>query len=246
MRRFGTVSALALALALAAAGCTSATTTKRTVTVVNTITNAATASAAAKAPQSVVVVGSSAAGGSALPSAPAVPTATTTSSPTPTTSAAAAIIKVDPLTVDCSALISAADVKKSIGATIGGSNNRVRLGAADRGVTGAIRCLYGSTDAGKTAPVRIRLTQYSSAAAAQAQVGVDNRTAKDAGATVSSPTVNGYPANVQLNAGGVVELAYDSWTLSLAVSDKIATTEKLTTGLPELAGQILTRIVKSS
>ena len=112
-------------------------------------------------------------------------------------------------------------------------------------MTGAIRCLYGSTDKGKTAPVRVRLTQYSSAAAAKKQIGVDVAAAQDAGAKVTNPTVNGYPSSLQIIAGGVVELQYDTWTMSFAVSDKLASNAKLTTGLPDLAGQVLTRLVKN-
>lgn len=243
MRRLAIVSTLVLALAVA--GCTSGSTTKRTVTVVNTITSGSAASGP-KSSGVVVVNPSTSASTSALPTTSAKPTPTTKKTvPTTTKQSAAPIVKIDPLKADCPTLLAAGDVNAAIGATIASNNNRIRLGAGDRGVTGAIRCLYGSKDAGKSAPVRIRLTQYSSAAAAKKQVGVDVQAAQDAGASVTTPTVNGYPASLQLVAGGVVEFQYDTWTMSLAVSDKLASNAKLTTGLPELAGQVLTRLLKN-
>lgn len=247
MRRLALVSALALALTVA--GCTSGSTTKRTVTVVNTVTSAPTTASAPKPSSGVVVVNPSGPATTAAPvsktAASAPPKTPKTTAPPTTKPTVAPIVKVDPLKADCASLLAASDVKSAIGATIGANNNRVRLGAADRGATGAIRCLYGSKDAGKTAPVRLRFTQYSSAAAAKKQVGVDVQTAQDAGAAVTTPVVNGNPASLQLMAGGVVELQYDTWTMSLAVSDKLATNAKLTTGLPQLAGEILTRLLKN-
>ena len=94
--------------------------------------------------------------------------------------------------------------------------------------------------------MRIRLTQYSTAAAAKTQVAVDVQAAQDAGATISKVTVNGYPAVLQLKTGGVIEMPYDTWTLSLAVSDGLASNAKLTTGLPELASEVLTRTIKGN
>jgi hypothetical protein len=244
MRRLVIVSSLALALTVA--GCTSASTTKRTVTVVNTVTNTSTAVSGPKSSVGVIVVNPSGTPTTAASTPMAVAsTPVKTTAPPTTKQSVAPVVKVDPLKADCASMLAASDVKAAIGATIGANNNRVRLGAADRGATGAIRCLYGSKDAGKTAPVRIRLTQYSSAAAAKKQLGVDVQTAQDAGAAVTTPTVDGNPASLQLMAGGLVELQYDTWTMSLAVSDKLATNAKLTTGLPQLAGEILTRLLKN-
>lgn len=241
-RHFGIIATLALALTVA--GCSSGSTTKRTVTVVNTVTGGSTPSAVV-APSSVIVVNPS---GSASPASSAPvssPPATTKATKTTAASSAAPIVKIDPLKADCADLLAADDVKTALGATIGSTNNRVRLGTADHGVTGAIRCLYGSKDKGKTAPVRIRLTQYSTAAAAKTQINVDVAAAQDAGATVTTPMVEGYPSSLQLIAGGVIELQYGTWTMSLAVSDKLASNAKLTSGLPDLAGQVLTRLVKN-
>jgi hypothetical protein len=232
-----------LVLALAVAGCNSGSTTKRTITVVNTITGRSIAVSAPKTPASVVVVSPS---GPTKPTSSSKPTPTKKSTvPTTTKQTAAPIVKIDPLKADCPTLLAASDVKTAIGAAIGGNNNRIRLGPADRGVTGAVRCLYGSKDGGKSAPVRIRLTQYTSAAAAKKQVGVDVQAAQDGGATITTPTVNGYPATLQLIAGGVIEMQYGTLTMSFAVSDKLASKAKLTTGLPELASQVLTRLIKN-
>lgn len=228
-----------LAIVLIVAGCSSGSTTQRTVTVVDTVTGAAPASGATKPTGSVVVVN---------PSATA-PTTAPKTTPKPTTTAtratAAPVVKVDPIKADCAAILDANDIKKAIGVTVANTSNRIRLGASVRGVTGAIRCLYGSKDAGKSAPVRIRLTQYSSAAAAKTQVAVDVQAAQDGGAKISKVAVNGSPATLQLQAGGVIEMSYDTWILSIAVSDKLTTAASLTKGLPTLAGQVLVRVLKS-
>jgi hypothetical protein len=153
---------------------------------------------------------------------------------------------VDPLKADCSSTLDTSDIKNAINATVGAKTNRIRLGAVDKGATGAIRCLYGSTDNGKSAPVRIRLAQYNNAAAANKQVEVDVQTAQDAGATITKTTVAGYPATLRIIAGGVIEMQYDTWTLSLAVSDKLTSAGALTKGLPVLANQPQVRIIKNA
>ncbi len=224
-----------LVTALTVAGCTSSSATKRTVTVVNTVSAGAASPSTAR---SVIVAG---------PSTSRPPTTkVSTPKPTPTRPSVAPIVKVNPMNADCAVVLDAADIKKAIGATVGTTHNRIRLGPAAHGVVGAIRCLFGSKDNGRSAPVRIRLTQYNSAAAAKAQVEVDVRAAQDGNAVVTQTTVNGYPASLQLQAGGVVEMTYDTWSLSLAVSDKLASNATLTTGLPKLAGQALTRIIKNN
>lgn len=248
-----------LSAALLASACTSTSGTRPTVTVVNTVTPGASSAAAAAgslAPSSagITVVGSTAPSGKQPSLAPSpIPSPTASGSPRPSPSAnpstgvtkPAAVAKVDPLGASCPSLLSSTDIKKAINATVGTSNNRVRLGAGAHGVKGAIRCLYGSPDAGKTAPVRIRLTQYNSVASAQKQIGVDTQVAQDAGSTVSTVTVNGYPASLQVGKGGVVELRYDTWTMAIAVSDKVSSGAALTDGLPRLATQALSRLIKN-
>jgi len=106
--------------------------------------------------------------------------------------------------------------------------------------------LYGSKDGGKTAPVRIRLTQYGSAVAAQTQVAVDVQAALDAGAITKKITVNGYPATLMVQNGAVVEMVYGTWTLSVAADKGVATTAALEKGLPVLATQALARVIKNA
>ena len=238
MRRSAIASLLFVAVT--AVGCTSGATTQRTVTVVNTITGSSAATSGAKATGSVVVVSPTTA------SSPKSTPKPTTAKPTPTSAAPAPIVKLDPLKADCASTLDASDIKKAINATVGTTTNRIRLGGGAKGITGAIRCLYGSTDNGKSAPVRIRLTQYSTAVAAKAQVEVDVQAAQDAGATITKTTVAGYPATLQIIAGGVIEMQYDTWTLSLAVSDKQTSADALTKGLPVLANQALVRIIKNA
>ena len=237
MRRIAIGSLFLVAITLTA--CSSGTATQRTVTVVNTITSN---SAPGSRSGSVIVVSPS------IPKPTAKSTPKPTPKPTPTTTSASAapIVKVDPLKADCASTLDASDIKNAINVTVGSTTNRIRLSATDKGATGAIRCLYGSKDAGKTAPVRIRLTQYSTAVAAKKQFEVDVQAAQDAGAKITKTTVNGYPATLQLIAGGVIEMQYDTWTLSVAVSDQLTSAASLAKGLPILAGQALIRIIKNA
>lgn len=239
MRR--TAIASLLLVAVTAVGCTSGTATQRTVTVVNTITSSTASASGPKSSGSVIVVSPST---TSTPKSTPKPTPTPT--PTPTSAKPAPIVKIDPLKADCSSTLDASDIKKAISATVGDKTNRIRLGASDKGATGATRCLYGSTDGGKSAPVRIRLTQYNAAAAAKKQVDVDVQASQDAGAKITKTTVAGYPATLQVIAGGVIEMQYDTWTLSLAVSDKLTSADALTKGLPVLANQALLRILKNA
>lgn len=240
MRRSAIASLLLVTVT--AVGCSSGSTTQRTVTVVNTVTSSSAAASGQQTAGSVIVVSPSV---SSTPKPTPKPTPTT-AKPTPTSVKPAPIVKVDPLKADCASTLEASDIKKAIAATVGTKTNRIRLGAGDKGATGAIRCLYGSTDGGKSAPVRIRLTQYNAAAAAKKQVEVDVQASQDAGAKITKTTVAGYPATLQIIAGGLIEMQYDTWTLSLAVSDKLAPADTLTKGLPILANQALLRIIKNA
>ncbi len=224
-------------VALTVAGCNSGSTTKRTVTVVNTVTSSA---AAASRPLNTVVVVSP-----PTTPKPATSSSSPTPTPPPTTPTVAPIVKIDPLKADCAVILDASDVKSALGVAIGSNTNSVRLGPGSHGLTGAIRCLYGSKDGGKTAPVRIRLSQYNTAAAARRQMSVDVQSAQDAGATITQITVNGYPATLMLQAGGLIELSYGTWTLALAVGNGVASAAALTKGMPVLAGQALARVIKN-
>jgi hypothetical protein len=244
MRRAVPLALLAIAIALA--GCNSSATTKKTTTVVHTVTGTAVASGTQKSGTVVVVP----------PSTPTSKSTTTVASttkrttvpPKKTTAAqtAAPIIKLDPLKADCLTLLDAADVKKAIGAAVAeGSTKKKDVANPSRGITGKIRCYYPKPDAKGTAPVVIALTQYSSAAAATKQLKVTVEAEEEKGAKVSAPKINGYPGHVLLRQGGLVNLQYGTWTLAIAVADKLASDATLTKGLPTLAGQVLTRIIKN-
>ncbi len=266
MRRLIAVPALAAVLLVAA--CSSNSGTKRTVTVVNTVTGGSSSSAgpAKTTTGSSIVVGSSAsaptgsgsAGGSSGKSTTSTAatktgtsasgsvsgttqtTASTTVTTSSTKSSTPAFKKVDPTAANCADLMDSGDVQNDLGFTIGNTNSRIRLGAGDNGATKAIRCLYGSKDGGKTAPVRIRLTEYDSAAHAEKQLKIDLESGG-----VKAITVGGFPASLQIANGGLIEMRYDTWTMTLAVSDNLASSDKLTSGLPKLATQVLARVLKS-
>lgn len=237
----------ALVGGLLVAGCSSGSQAKKTVTVVNTVTGGSVAASAPNTPSSVVVVSSS----RSVPVKTTAATAATSSSkpkptPKPTTSSAAAIVKVDPLKSDCSTLLDSADVKKAIGATVpDGSVRKKDVANPARGITGKIRCYYPKADAKGTAPIVVALTQYANAAAAAKQIATTVTTETEAGAVVSAPKINGYPGHVLLRAGGLVNLQYGTWTLAIAVGNKLAGNAALNSGLPKLAGQVLARVIKN-
>lgn len=209
---------------------------RRTVTAVVTVSSGAEASgseAAASAPES---------GDSAAPESSA---ASPSPSPTSSSVSAAPIVSVDPLKADCAAVISAADVKKTL--TVDIPNDRIKVNVAevntDIGQTGRIRCFYGLAADKKSGAVTMALTQYTDAAAAQAQVEVTVQNESDQGAEITEVTVSGYPATVAVRDGGLIIMAYDSWTLAIATA---ATTDSATlvAGLPQLAEAALARILK--
>ncbi len=224
-----------LALALVVSACTSSTAAKKTVTVVNTITSGPTSGTS-----SVVVVS---------PSASAKPTKAppkTTASPTPTSEKPAPFVKIDPLLAECPTILSASDVKRALGAAVpAGSARKKDVPNPARGVVGKIRCYYPSANATGTAPVVVAFTQYASAAAAKKQVAITVDNEVNASAQASKPTVKGYPAELLLRSGGLIVVQYDSWTLGIATADKLAPNAKLITGLPVLATQVLTRVLKN-
>jgi len=147
--------------------------------------------------------------------------------------------------VDCGAVTSAADVKKILNADIPNDRLKVNVAAvnADIGQTGRVRCFYGLAADKKSGAVTIALTQYTDAAAAQKQVDVTVQNESDNGAQITPATVGGYPATIALRDGGLIVMAYDTWTLAIATtasSDPAA----LTAGLPQLADAALARILK--
>lgn len=233
------VLAAAVSGVLLVSACASDTGTRRTVTAVVTVSSGApsgseSASAGPEASGSGQASGSESAG--AAPSA----------SPSPTVTAAPIVTGIDPLKVDCGAIISAADVKKALNIDI--PNDRLKVAVAevntDAGQTGSVRCLYGLSDDKKSGQITLRLTSYTDAAAAQKQVGVTVQNETDNSAQVSPTTVNGYPATVALRDGGLIVMDYDNWTLAIAAPASVDAAT-LTAGLPQLAEAALTRIIKA-
>ncbi len=233
------VLAAAVSGVLLVSACGSDTGTRRTVTAVVTVSSGAEApSGSAEASAGPEASGSGEASGSAAAS----PSAT----PSPTVTAAPVVTGIDPLKVDCGAIISAADVKKALNIDI--PNDRLKVAVAevntDAGQTGSVRCLYGLSADKKTGQITLRLTSYTDAAAAQKQVGVTVQNETDNGAQVSPTTVSGYPATVALRDGGLLVMDYDNWTLAIAAPASVDAAT-LTAGLPQLAEAGLSRIIKA-
>lgn len=234
------VLAAAMAGLLLVSACGTDSGTRRTVTAVVTVSSGADASgseAASSAPASGEASASPAESAEASPSP----------SPSPTSSSvsAAPIVSVDPLKADCAAVLSAADVKKALNVDI--ANDRIKVNVAevngDVGQTGRVRCFYGLAADKKSGAVTLALTQYTDAAAAQAQVDVTIQNESDQGAQITPVQVSGYPAQVAVRDGGLIVMAYDNWTLAIATA---ATTDPATlvAGLPQLAEAALARILK--
>jgi hypothetical protein len=90
--------------------------------------------------------------------------------------------------------------------------------------------------------VSVALADYKSADAAKAQL---KHTQESLGGTASSTYVQGYPATVIIQAGGLLVMTYDTWTLSIAVADKLVPNTDLPKDLTQLATMVLLRVLKS-
>lgn len=212
MRRHLVVATVIAGL-LVVTACSSDSGTRRTVTAVVTVSSGAETSgstAASPDPSGPPASGSADA---------------TTASPSPSESAtpssvAAPIVSVDPLKVDCAAILSASDIKKIYGIDI--PNDRLKITVAEVntevGQTGRIRCLYGLNPEKTIGTFTVVLTQYTDAAAAQNQVDVTVQNETDNGAEVVPVTVSGYPATVAIRDGGLLIMAYDTWTMAIGAS----------------------------
>jgi len=236
MRRHLVLLAATVVGLLVVSGCSSDSGTRRTVTAVVTVSSGADASGSAGV--------SASASGSESAASPS-PSASAPASASPT---AAPIVKVDPLKVDCAAILNAADVKKSINADI--PNDRLKITVAevnaDVGQTGRVRCLFGLSGDKKTGAIVLALTQYSDAAAAQKQVDVTVQNETDNNAQIIPTTVNGYPATIAIRDGGLIIMAYDTWTMAIAVDATNGPDPAvLAKGLPVLADAALTRVLKA-
>lgn len=230
------VSAVSAGL-LVLSACSSGTSgSGRTVTAVVTVSSGADGSGSADP----------AASGSADPSADAssaaVSSAPASSAATPT----GPVVTVDPLKADCGSLLNAADIKRILNVDV--PNDRLKVNVAEVnaeiGQVGRVRCLYGLAEDKKSGQVTLALTTYKDVASAQQQVQVTVENESNQGATVSPVTVGGYPASVAVRDGGLLVMAYDTWTLAIAVP---ATVDQatLTTTLPQLGDAVLARLLKS-
>ncbi|MBM9466797.1 hypothetical protein [Nakamurella leprariae] len=237
----GSIAATTAVVALLLSACGSGTGERRTVTVNETVTAASTADTAAAGATDGTAPDSTGA-----PATDSSAPATTPATPSTTSSSAAPTVQVDPLTNDCAALMNAADVKRTLNADIADTRARIQdVANPDRGVTGRIKCLYGTAD-NKSGDVTILLTQYTDAAAATAQVAATVTAERDLGAKVAEAQVQGFGAEILLRDGGLIVLPYDSWTLSIVVAGGKADDATLEAGLPQLADTVLTRVLKNT
>ncbi|HEY7816417.1 MAG TPA: hypothetical protein VIC62_24435 [Nakamurella sp.] len=150
--------------------------------------------------------------------------------------------KIDVLKADCTQLLDAQDVQKVLGVTISTAVTKI-VGVANKdiGRTGLIRCRYGASSASVAAPVSVALSNYTSAALALAQI---KKTAATIGGTQSQTSVSGYPATVIVQAGGLLLMNYGTWTLSLAIADKLVPNTELPAALTQLANMVFLRVLK--
>lgn len=237
MRRH-VVLAAAVSGVLLVSACGSDTGTRRTVTAVVTVSSGAEAPAGSESAPAGSETSGSEASAATSPAASA--------SPSPTVTAAPVVTGIDPLKVDCGAIISAADVKKALNIDI--PNDRLKVAVAevntDAGQTGSVRCLYGLSADKKSGQITLRLTSYTDPTAAQKQVDVTVQNETDNGAEIVPTTVSGYPATIALRDGGLLIMPYDNWTLAIAAPASVDAAT-LTAGLPQLAEAALSRIIKA-
>lgn len=246
MRRLVLLPVL-VAATVGLSACSSSTGAGRTVTVKRTVTSQQ--QSAPSQPSNMVTVPASGGTTTSGPSGsqgsggPSTAPSTGASSPSGSTGPT---VKVDPLKADCSILLSQSDVKKALDIDIASGSYRIKDVADEkRGVTGKVRCRYGSTDNGKTGKVGVLLTQFKDTTSADTQISLSRQTEQDNGSTVTEVTVAGHPAVLMINKGGEIVLRYDTWTLSVSTRDGVAPAATLTEGLPKLAEQVLARILKN-
>lgn len=179
---------------------------------------------------------------SPTPSKPATTTKASTTKATAVTTPTGKPKKIDVLKADCTELLDAQDVQKVLGVTISTSVTKiVDVANKDIGRTGLIRCRYGASTAAAAAPVSLALANYTTAALAQAQL---KKTISTLGGTTSQTSVSGYPATVVIEDGGLLLMSYDTWTLSLAVEDKLVPNADLPGDLTQLANMVFLRLMK--
>ena len=207
MRSSRVIVSVLAAASLALTACSSGTTAApRTSTVVVTASETAAttppaASGGVTVPAlpsgSVEASGSAVPGSTAVETVPASETATVTGSEaapttetTEETTEGAPFKKVDPLKADCAKLLSAGKIKTELGKAIGATNKRiVDVANPERKITGRLKCQYGVK--GDSASVTVNLTQYTNAAAADAQIATTVSSEDGFGAIMSEGTVIG-------------------------------------------------------
>lgn len=246
MRRLLLAPALTGLLLLTACG-TSGNETRQTVTVLNTVTSGASTAPTTGSPASITVgsSGEPTEAGSSVPESSPESSESAPSSPSGSPEATGVPQNgVDPLAVACDGILDQDDVKQLLGADLRpGALKRPDVADPERDVTGRTRCRFGSEDEGKTSQVTVLLTTYGSPETAAVQVETTASVERNESAVVSEVVVNGFPGYLMLRQGGLIVVQYGSWTMTIAVQDQLATEEALTTGLPELAGIVLNRIV---
>lgn len=169
-----------------------------------------------------------------------------TSSAKPSTSKPSAtagpVKKVNPLTVECAAILNVNDFKKAAGVTIPNSVQAVRFGA-EGDSTGSNRCLYGGGEGKQKFSVRI--TRYKNEKAAADQVKVNVASEKRSGAQTSTSDVQGRPAQIMLRDGGLINVQYGDWVLAIASQKGVIKGDqaKALTALAEVA---LGRVLKNA
>ena len=155
---------------------------------------------------------------------------------------------VDPLKVDCAAILSAADVKKIFNVDI--PNDRIKVNVAevngDVGQTGRVRCLYGLSADKKSGAFSLALTQYTDAAAAQTQVDVTvqnesrQRCPDHPGARSAATRRPGRGPRRRADRDALRQLDHGDRDVAQPIDPAT-----LATGLPQLAEAALARILKS-
>ncbi len=246
MRRHSLLAVASIGV-LFLAGCASGgDTPRRTVTAVVTVSSTPGSDAAASDTAASGSATDSAATDSAAPGTDASGSA----GGSPATSASVSaepFVTVDPLAADCGALMNAEDVKRTLNADIPVDRLKVSVAEVNTqvGQVGRTRCLFGLTADRKSGAVTVAFTTYADAAAAQKQVGVTVQAEADAGATIVETTVRGYPATVALRDGGLIIMAYDTWTMAIAASTERIDQAAMEAGLPQLAEAVLARVIKT-
>ncbi len=171
-------------------------------------------------------------------------TGSTDESATPdTTTSSAPIVKIDPLKVDCAKLSNNTVLGGAVGRLPAGTARLIEPANTDRKITGRLKCQYGVSDDRSTIAVQLVLAQFQSSAAAEAQMATTVSSETGLGAKASSTSIQGRPTDILLRDGGLLVLAYDTWTLSVVVDKAVLTEDKLPAALTTLADHALSVLI---